>query len=91
MSYILSFYRSNTNLISIIVYESVLFFHPSVNRNMIQMLIFGVFLLSHFHRQIILSLTMSIHFLTIGNSTSLEFEFFYWFRCCYTILQLESS
>ena len=28
MSYILSFYHSNTNLISIIVYESVLFFSP---------------------------------------------------------------
>ena len=28
MSYILSFYLSNTNLISIIVYERVLFFSP---------------------------------------------------------------
>ena len=28
MSYILSFYRSNTNLISIVVDESVLFFSP---------------------------------------------------------------
>ena len=92
MSYILSFYLSNTNLFSIIVYERVLFFSPKYQQEYDSDIdIRCVLSWSHFHRRIILSLTMFIHFLTIGNSTSLEFEFFYWFRCCYTILQLGSS